>query len=141
ASECGDCHMAYHPSLLPASSWIKLMAGLDDHFGEDASLDAVTVRNITDFLTRYSSEHWDSEAANNLRVVSARDPLRITGAPYWLRRHKEIAPAVFKQKNIGSKANCAACHSDAASGHFDDEKIAIPKPVRAVSADGNKSKT
>ncbi|HHI82194.1 MAG TPA: cytochrome B [Rhizobiales bacterium] len=137
ASECGDCHIAYHPGLLPASSWKKLMAGLDNHFGEDASLDADTAGNIAKYLQRYSSEHWDSEAANNLRRVSPTDPLRITASPYWQRRHKAISQAVFRQKNIASRANCAACHSDAASGHFDDENIAIPAPARASLTNPN----
>lgn len=125
-SECGDCHYAYHPSLLPASSWKKIMAGLADHFGEDASLDAKTEKDIADYLQAFSSERWDSEAANNFRRVSPGDPLRITATPYWKRRHKAIAKSVFSQKNVGSKGNCIACHADAMTGHFDDERIALP---------------
>ena len=34
--ECGSCHMAYPPGLLPGRSWEKLMTGLADHFGENA---------------------------------------------------------------------------------------------------------
>ena len=37
--ECGDCHVAYPPGLLPATSWRRLMAGLDRHYGSDASLE------------------------------------------------------------------------------------------------------
>ena len=32
AEECGSCHLAYPPGLLPAASWAKLMAGLRQHF-------------------------------------------------------------------------------------------------------------
>ena len=41
-TECGSCHLAYPPELLPASSWRRIMAGLDRHFGADASLDAAS---------------------------------------------------------------------------------------------------
>jgi hypothetical protein len=36
--ECGECHMAYQPGLLPAASWNRIMDGLADHFGENASV-------------------------------------------------------------------------------------------------------
>ncbi len=127
ASECGDCHYAYHPSLLPRSSWDTVMSGLSDHFGEDASLDKDTQSEISAFLSKYSSEHWDSEAANELQKVDLKKPLEITASPYWKQRHEEIEPLVFKRKSIGSKGNCIACHTDAKSGHFADEKISIPE--------------
>lgn len=31
-AECGDCHFAFPPVLLPARSWKKLMGNLKDHF-------------------------------------------------------------------------------------------------------------
>ncbi len=31
--ECGECHMAYHPGLLPTASRNRIMDGLADHFG------------------------------------------------------------------------------------------------------------
>ena len=37
--ECGACHVAYPPHLLPAASWRALMAGLDRHFGQNAELE------------------------------------------------------------------------------------------------------
>ena len=33
-NECGACHFAYQPGLLPARSWQALMTGLDQHFTE-----------------------------------------------------------------------------------------------------------
>ncbi len=127
ASECGDCHIAYHPSLLPRSSWRQIMAGLEDHFGEDASLDKETKDQITAFLNEYASERWDSEAANELRRTDAQKPLEITASPYWKQRHRDIAAEIFKRKAIGSKGNCLACHKDAANGRFADEEISIPE--------------
>ena len=125
-SECGDCHAFYHPSLLPIASWAHIMNTLDDHFGEDASLDATTTDTIAQYFAAYGGEKWDTEAANRFRVIDPARPGQITATPYWIRKHDEVDEAVFKRKGIGSKANCAACHTDHASGHFDDQKIKIP---------------
>ena len=40
--ECGSCHLAFPPNLLPKASWQSVMHGLDKHYGSDASLDAAT---------------------------------------------------------------------------------------------------
>ena len=40
--ECESCHLAYPTRMLPASSWHRIMGGLDQHYGSDASLDAPT---------------------------------------------------------------------------------------------------
>ena len=126
ASECGDCHEVYHPSLLPRASWTTMMANLDDHFGEDSSLDPDTAISITAHLATYASEAWDTEAANRFRTVSPEAPMQISATPYWVRKHDEIAEATFKRKGVGGKSHCKSCHRDAASGNFDDQKIKIP---------------
>jgi hypothetical protein len=48
--ERGECHMAFQPALLPAESWRGIMAGLADHFGEDASLEAGLAGEIEAYL-------------------------------------------------------------------------------------------
>jgi hypothetical protein len=125
--ECGACHEAFHPSLLPADSWRQVMAGLNDHFGEDASLDPATTQSIAQWLSANAAETWDTEAANRFRILAADQPLRITATPYWVAKHEEIPDAVFQRKSVGSKVNCVACHSDASNGLFDDDTISIPK--------------
>lgn len=125
--ECGDCHTAFHPSLLPAESWKRVMADLSDHFGEDATLGEPKLTEVADYLVANGAETWDTEASNRFRRISAAEPRRITATRYWKRKHKEITPAVFAQKTVGGKANCSACHLDAASGRFDDQAIKIPK--------------
>ena len=127
---CGDCHTPHHPSLLPAGSWAVLMNGLDDHFGEDASLDAGTRDAIRAFLAADAAESWDTEAANNLRAVARDAPTRITRTEFWQRRHAAIAPATFESKAVGGRANCAACHRDADTGRFDDQSISPPQETR-----------
>lgn len=126
-AECGECHYAFHPGLLPAASWTGIMAHLDDHFGEDATLDAATRDHIAAWLTANAAETWDTEAANRFRNVSPDQPWRITATRFWERRHHRIDKAVFASKPVGSKVNCSACHRDADSGRFDDQSISIPE--------------
>jgi cytochrome b len=126
-SECGDCHKAFHPSLLPVASWQGMLETLDDHFGEDASLSTEKVAEITAYLTKFGGERWDTEAANRFRNVDPAKPFQITATPYWIRKHEEVEPDVFKRKGIGAQSNCAACHRDSDTGRFDDQQIRIPK--------------
>jgi len=126
ASECGDCHEVYHPSLLPAASWTQLMGGLSKHFGEDASLGQKTAINITAYLATNAAEAWDTEAANRFRNIDPAAPFQITATRYWVRKHDEVDGDVFKRKGVGGKSHCASCHKDAATGRFDDQYINIP---------------
>ncbi|NOX41650.1 MAG: cytochrome B, partial [Alphaproteobacteria bacterium] len=78
-SECADCHIAYHPSLMQGENWALLMANLDNHFGEDASLGSRTKRQLTDWLIANSSAAADTKAANvlNDRRITATNPVNI----------------------------------------------------------------
>ena len=127
-TECGDCHHPFHPSLLPRASWARLMATLDNHFGEDASLPADKRDEIAAYLERYAAEAWDTEAARRFALVAPADPLRITATPYWRHKHARLDPALFAAKPVMARSNCIACHSDADRGRFDDQAIAIPVP-------------
>jgi cytochrome b len=126
-AECGACHYAFHPSLLPADSWQQIMAGLEDHFGEDAALDSASAQKIGQWLSENAGETWDTEAANRFRVLAPDQPMHITATPYWIAKHEDLTAAVFKRKAVGSKINCIACHRDARSGRFDDQAIDIPR--------------
>ncbi len=130
-SECADCHELYSPSLLPASSWEKMMNELDNHFGEDASLDIETTKNIAAYLRKYSAENWDSEASNNFMIVDNKAPYKISETPFWKERHKNIDENLFKTKPVKGKGNCSACHADAELGYFHDKNIKFRnKPVK-----------
>ncbi len=117
-AECSDCHMFYHPSLLPAGDWQALMATLDNHYGEDASLDAATTAEITAWLTAHAAESADTRASGVFRLDMENGITRITETPFWKERHAGISEASFKSREVGSRANCAACHEDAESGWF-----------------------
>lgn len=117
--ECGSCHLAFSPGLLPAESWRKVMAGLNKHFGSDASLTAPENRAITDFLVNNASNRWRAPTA----------PLRITETAWFRRKHDshEIRPEIWKRTAVKSPANCAACHPGAGKGDFEEDRIRIPR--------------
>ncbi|SMF13635.1 Dihaem cytochrome c [Tistlia consotensis] len=121
-AECSACHMAFPAALLPARSWRALMAGLDDHFGENAGLDPATTAKITDYLVANAADAGGHRSPV-LRGLGPDDvPLRISETPWWERQHRgEVSPSAFKDPRVGSKANCVACHRDAARGFFGDD--------------------
>ena len=125
-TECGDCHDAHHPSLRTAVDWRTMVAGLADHFGEDASLEKETVGEIRHFLEVNAATTFDTEAANRIGRAATRTG-RMTDTDYWKARHKAIDSSLFRTKAVGSRINCAACHADAATGRFDDNAITLPK--------------
>lgn len=117
-SECSSCHVAYPVGLLPAASWQRLMTHLPKHFGTDASLDAATTKQISD---------WLMANGGGRRAAEAPPEDRITKGRWFIREHDEVAADVWKRPAIKSAANCAACHTQAAEGSFRERDIRIPK--------------
>ena len=129
-TECGSCHMAYQPELLPAVSWDKVMSDLENHFGEDASIDTQTQQLIANHLKRFSAEKSDSRLSRRkiMRDLGNRVYLRISEIPKLKREHSEhISTSVLKRPAIRSIANCAACHIPAAQGEYDEDYVRIPR--------------
>ncbi|MDC1287545.1 diheme cytochrome c [Gammaproteobacteria bacterium] len=122
--ECGSCHMAYPAQLLPPASWQKMMGGLDDHFGENAEVDATTGQALEKYLLEASSSGSYQKLFRNLRDQT---PLRITELPYFVHEHDEI-PSRFIQANdkVSSLSQCNACHQNAERGQFDEDDVIIP---------------
>lgn len=126
ADECGACHMVYPPSLLPAEAWAGITATLDDHFGEDASLDDETTAEITAWLTANAAETVDTLPAR-LFARAPDDARGIVDRPAWQRIHADLPDALFASRPVASRANCVACHADAETGRFSPFAITIPK--------------
>ena len=125
---CGGCHFAYPPELLPASSWKGIVTRWDDHFGESLLLDNTSREEIGKYLEENAADRSGSEKAGKiLRSLGGRSPVRITEVPYIVKEHREIAREVFKRKSIGSFSNCIACHKTADQGRFDDDQATIPQ--------------
>ena len=127
--ECASCHIAYAPAFLPKASWRRVMGGLDQHFGENASLDPVTQADILRFLEANAADSGTSQMGNRvMRNMGAKDaPMRITETPWFVRKHDEVSRAVWLRNSVGSAANCAACHRQAEQGAFDEDLVRIPK--------------
>jgi mono/diheme cytochrome c family protein len=118
-SECASCHIAYPPGMLPAASWQRLMQDLPRHFGTDASVDAAAQKELTQWLTMH--------AGTGKRAREAPPEDRITRSAWFIREHREMAPATWQRPMIKSPANCAACHTDAEKGDFDEHRVRIPR--------------
>jgi len=127
--ECASCHLAYSPTLLPRASWRRLMNGLDQHFGENASLDPATQADILRFLEANAADSGNSRMGNKVmqRMGAKKAPLRITETQWFVHEHDEVPRAVWSRKSVGSAANCAACHRQAEQGMFNEHDIKIPK--------------
>ncbi|TFW28158.1 cytochrome C [Massilia arenosa] len=117
--ECAACHVAYPPGALPAASWRRLMQNLPNHFGTDASLDPAAVRQLSAWLDQY--------AATGRRAQQAPPDDRITRSAWFQRKHDEIAPRTWQLPKVKSPANCAACHTQAPQGVFDEHDVHIPR--------------
>lgn len=118
-AECSACHIAYPPSMLPPASWKRLMVNLGSHYGTDASLDEASVREISGWLNTHASTRTQETPPQD----------RITQTAWFVREHRasEIPAQVWKRASVGSASNCAACHTRADQGDFDENNIRIPR--------------
>lgn len=117
--ECASCHLAYPPGLLPARSWKNMMSNLEHHYGTDASIDAQTAKEITAWLTDHAGTYK--------RVKEAPRDDRITMSTWFERKHRKVEEEVWLRDSVKSRANCAACHTQAERGNYDDDHVVIPK--------------
>ncbi|WXG56447.1 MAG: diheme cytochrome c [Candidatus Sedimenticola sp. (ex Thyasira tokunagai)] len=127
--ECGACHFAYQPGLLPARSWRRVMAGLEEHFGENAELPKEDARVLKDYLVKNAAEHSNyKRSVKIMRTLSSNDaPLRTTDTPYITRKHRGLSPRqVVDNPEVVSISNCDACHTQAVRGSFSERGIDIP---------------
>lgn len=120
--ECGNCHMAFQPAFLPARSWNRLMAGLADHFGEDASLPADQSEAIRTYLTANAGDVRPNRLAAEYMnwVKPGAAPLRITENPAFEREHR-FAAQVWQDPKVVTRSNCPACHRTADRGMYEDD--------------------
>ena len=118
AAECGSCHVAYPPALLPAASWRAVLDGLGKHFGTDASTDAGALAELRAYL--------DANAGGVRRTGAATPGLRITETDWFRREHRKVPGATWTGAAVKSAANCAACHTGAESGDYSERGIRVP---------------
>ncbi|ADC60992.1 diheme cytochrome c [Allochromatium vinosum] len=131
--ECGSCHLAYPPGVLPAASWSRILApeSLADHYGDDASLPDALVAELRGYLMANAA---DGSARVRERAFAvpgaARSDTglpRITETPYFIRKHRRIpARLVTDNPEVSRFSQCNRCHIGADRGVFDERQIEIP---------------
>jgi len=129
-AECGGCHTAYAPGLLPARSWRRMLAELGNHFGEDASLQEpvrlALLKDLEDMAAdgAFADLRMRRVAAS---VPAGATPQRITDGSSFRYIHDEVPKSFWQRKAIGGPANCIACHPRANEGRYGEREIRIPQ--------------
>lgn len=128
--ECGSCHFAYQPGLLPKRSWDKMMTNLTDHFGTDASLEPADVAKIKGYLDSYAADSGKAGYRHyqklNRSIRPNDAPQRISEIPYFVKEHRGIPLRAIKQDAVKSLAHCQKCHTTADKGYYGERGINIP---------------
>lgn len=127
--ECGACHFAYQPGLLPARSWQKLMGGLDHHFGDNAELLPGDQKAITDYLVAHAADRATERRAVQIArtLPESAVPLRISELPYIRAKHDELPARMVKDNpQVKSLARCEACHQRAPEGYYNESSVRVP---------------
>jgi Dihaem cytochrome c len=110
---CGECHMVFPSRMLPARSWVAILDGLADHFGEDAAISTKDLDEIRNFLSAHAADSPDATARERhylSALLPNSTPLRITATPWWNQMHADFNFEKVKHSEVKSAANCLACH-------------------------------
>lgn len=127
--ECGSCHFAYQPGLLPSNAWEKMMSNMQDHFDTDATLAEEDHDAILEYLRKNSAEKAMEYKRSNKIVKSIKRgdiPESISKTPYMIKKHREIREDLITQDEVKGLFNCTACHTTAEKGIYSERDILIP---------------
>lgn len=127
--ECGACHFPYQAGFLPERSWRKLMANLNDHFGDNAEMSVEKQQQILAYLTANSADKSDFKRSRRIMssLSESETPLRITDTSYFKAWHREVPNRLVKENDqVRSFSNCNACHQTAKTGSYSEGNIKIP---------------
>jgi hypothetical protein len=129
--ECGECHFAYQPGLLPAKSWDKLLnaEAMRDHFGDNAEMDQDTLRAIHAYAVENAADKSWYKRSRKIAAETSEGiaPLRITELRYIKRKHQDIPEKMTKgNKGVKSLSYCDKCHTQADEGVYDNDTVSIP---------------
>lgn len=119
--ECGSCHTAYPARFLKPADWATVLGALDRHYGADATLDAAAMGPVARHL---------GVGTPPARVPATTALPRITRSSWFVHEHDELPAATFQSAAVRSAANCAACHTGADRGDFDERNIRMPRGTR-----------
>jgi hypothetical protein len=128
ANECGTCHFAYQPGLLPSESWRKIVGTLPDHFGEELEFNPDSTTEISNYLVTNAAETSSAKlSVKIMKSLGKLTPLRITEIYYVRGKHHEVSAQILERKSVGALSNCTTCHRSAEKGIYDDDSISIPE--------------
>ncbi len=116
--ECGSCHVAFPGRMLDAASWSAVVAGLEQHFGVDASTDPKSLEPIRAYLA--SSARSRPTAAGGVPL------LRITETRWFRHEHDEVPERLWNEPAALKPSDCAACHRSAAEGSYSERGLRLP---------------
>ncbi len=133
--ECGQCHMAYQPGLLPVRSWERILSPqkLANHFEEELEIGEKTRNILLSYVIRDSKLY--AEYRRSRKIVNSipenETPIQISQTAYITHKHRKI-PTEYIQGNseVESLGNCEACHQDAQKGIYNDRSVVIPNVGR-----------
>jgi hypothetical protein len=135
AKECGGCHFAYLPGLLPARSWKALLAQAD-HFGESLSIPPETMTAIAAYLDANAGDKSDylGEALLFRNLSENSTYTRITALPMMRRNHEVMRALMSVNGNVPVRkfTNCTDCHTGASEGSFANRELIIPSVTKVV---------
>lgn len=117
--ECGACHVAFPGRMLDAASWSAVIAGLEQHFGVDASADPATLEPIRAYLA--------STARSRPTTARGVPLLRITETRWFRDEHDEVPRRVWKGPEAVKPSDCAACHPSSAAGSYSEHDVRLPR--------------
>jgi len=133
--ECGGCHFAYLPGMLPARSWEKLFSG-SDHFGEALALDPAVAADIRRYLVENAADRSSYRGSEAIlyRLADGATPVRITQLPVMRQRHYVVENVVdiTPKAPVKKLTNCNDCHERAAAGSFAYQEIVVPGVTKVV---------
>ena len=128
--ECGGCHFAYSPGLLPARSWELHMQRLEKHFGEVVSLPPATKDAIRAYLVQHAADNspFEGSRAYMARLDPGATPYRFQDVPLHREMHRIIQEVISMKTKVKVRTltNCNACHQWAPEGSFGNSELFIP---------------
>jgi len=127
-TECGACHVAYPGGFLPEASWNAILNKLDDHFGDNAELDAEALQSIQSYLQVDNYDRSNIRRRTRGRFDTPGTPIRVTDTKIFQAMHREISEKRVKNNpQVKTFARCEACHRGAENGNFSESQVRIPR--------------
>ena len=128
--ECGSCHFAYSPGLLPARSWERHMSRLEKHFGENVAIAEPARTTILRYLTENAADQspYNGSKVMMERVEPGQTPYRFMDVPLFREMHRIVLEVINRKQKLKVRTltNCDACHQWAPEGSFGNSELLVP---------------